>query len=180
MKASPLCQHSVAGSKACSGAWDKNICKAHHFLTSPLQHFLPKAVRADSSAVAATSDLQPHPANMLGAHVLMQTLQGGGGTYSDSLKPMGIAHLFKVCEIRPPARSHYSSHWSTKELNLSMKLHYSTAVEKNQRPVVTITQVLGHAGGHYMVLFWFLKSSWAFKSFNKTKSLTFSIVQALD
>lgn len=34
-----------------------------------------------------------------------------------------------------------------------MKLHYSTAVEKNQRPVVTIAQVLGHAGGHYMVLF---------------------------
>lgn len=96
MKASPLCQHSVAGSKACSGAWDKNICKAHHFLTSPFQHFLPKAVCADSSAVTATSDLQPHPANTLGAHVLMQALQGGGGTYSDSLKPMGIAHLFKV------------------------------------------------------------------------------------
>lgn len=51
---------------------------------------------ADSSAVTATSDLQPHPANTLGAHVLMQALQGGGGTYSDSLKPMGIAHLLKV------------------------------------------------------------------------------------
>lgn len=91
MKASPLCQHSVAGSEACSAAWDKNIRKAHHFLTSPLQHFLPKAVFADSSAVTATSDLQPHPANTLGAHVLMQALPGGGGTYSDSLKPVGIA-----------------------------------------------------------------------------------------
>ena len=130
MKVSPLCWRLVVGSKACSGAWDKNILKAHHFLTSPLQHLLPKAVCTDSSVVAATSDLQPHPANMLRAHVLMQTVWGGGRAYGDSLKSTGTAHLFQVCESWPPVSSHYLPHWSTKELNLSMKLHYSTAARK--------------------------------------------------
>lgn len=130
MKAPPLCRRSVAGSKACSGAWDKNIFKARHFLTSPLQHFLPKAVCTDSSVVAAASDLQPHPPNTLGAHVLLQTIWGGGRAYGDSLKSMGTAHLFKVCRVWPPVSSRYLSHWSTKELNLSMKLHYSTTVGK--------------------------------------------------
>lgn len=109
MKMSPLCWHLVAGSKACSRTWDKNIFKAHHFLTSPLQHLLPKAVCTDSSIVAATSDLQPHPANMLGAHVLMQTIWGSGKAYGDSLKSMGTAHLFKVCKIWPPVSSYYLS-----------------------------------------------------------------------
>lgn len=130
MKASPLCWCSLAGSKPCSRAWDKNICKTHHFLTSPLQHLLPNALCTDSSVATATSDLQPNPANTLGAHVLMQTAWGGGRAYDDSLKSMGTARLFKVCKIWPPVNSHYLSHWGTKELNVSAKLHYSTTVRK--------------------------------------------------
>lgn len=110
MKASPLCRHSVAGSKVCNGVWDKNIFKTHHFLTSRLQHFLPKAVCTDSFVVAAASDLQPHPANMLGAHVLMQTASGAGRAYSDSLKSTGTAHLLKVFKIWPPVSSYFLSH----------------------------------------------------------------------